>query len=945
MFRQLLPKVSIALLTSGLLLGSSSWRQASAQELTGTLYGTVTAEDGALLPGVTVIVRSPQMIRGEQVLVTNEVGEYRIPALPPGVYSVLAELPGFASVNREGVRLAAGTSLAVSFRLKLSGVEETVTVVGESPLVDVRSSQAQTVIDTALIEELPTKRGFADVLTLAPGVVDTGYDFAPAQSVQGSSPRDNLFTVDGASANDTTVGYMFMDVPYDMLDQVQMTTGGISAEFGQASGGVFNFITKSGGNTFTGGASLFFQNESLQGNNLDDELRAMGLGTGSKTIENFERGFFAGGPMIRDRVWFFTNVRWIGLERTQPDFPAMNPRSDDLQAFIKLTSQVTRSTGIQGSYTYRALERNPSNASFQTLNAPETWTSNTAWRKLVFLGLNQTITSTTYAEARFSRSFGPAETRFPTNAVGYQDLVTGLLFGGRTGIYQNVIERDNRNIKGNLTHFREGFLGGSHDVRVGGEIEYAPLTAEYTHPTGAVQLLWNGDPYRVRLYNTPGFVTSAISRWALFAQDRWTLDRVTINAGVRIESTEGWLPEQGGGGVWFPERIVPATRDTVTWLTAVPRLGMVWDVFGDARTSLRGSYGRYANALMNQHMNYINPNGTGFREHDWIDLNGDRTFQDGEQSTLRRQSQASSNHADPNLRQPYMDSVHVGIDRQLGSNMAASVSGIWKRERDLIESIDVALPFSAYNAATATNPVDGQPITIFVLDPRFQGVGSVRRLTNPNDPVRLERRYRGVEFSLQKRMSDGWMFNGALNLGRSEGNIGNSFGSSVGSTNLYTNPNSLINIEGPLDMDSPVQIKLQAGYLMPYDVLFSATYAGLSGFPIITGEGFPSDRSGTYTARFTSADVSAIIVEPFVEIAGNPRGQHRFDFRHVLNLRAEKRFRAKQVNVGAILDVFNLFNINTTTHVQSLQFGHPNFLRPSRIELPRAAQLGLRVSF
>lgn len=218
-----------------------------------------------------------------------------------------------------------------------------------------------------------------------------------------------------------------------------------------------------------------------------------------------------------------------------------------------------------------------------------------------------------------------------------------------------------------------------------------------------------------------------------------------------------------------------------------------------------------------------------------------------------------------------MDSIHVGIDQQLGANMAASVSGIWKRERDLIESIDVGLPFSAYNATTATNPIDGQPVTIFVLDPRFQGVASVRRLTNPNDPVRLERRYRGVEFALQKRMSDGWMFNGALNLGRSEGNIGNSFGSSVGSTGLYTNPNSLINVEGPLDMDSPLQIKLQAGYLMPYGVLVSATYAGLSGFPIITGEGFPSDRSGTYTARFTRADVPEIVVEPFIEMAGNPR--------------------------------------------------------------------------
>lgn len=941
MSRLLFTRVAIGLL----LVVSSGWRATAAQELTGTLYGTVMAEDGALLPGVTLTVQSPQLIRGEQVLVTSSVGEYRISALPPGLYSVTAGLSGFTSVRRQDVQLTAGASLAISFTLKLSTIQESITVVGDTPLVDVRSSQARNVIDSALIEELPTKRGFADVLTLAPGVIDTGYDFAPAQSVQGSSPRDNLYSVDGAAANDTTVGYMFMDIPYDMLDQVQLTTGGISAEFGQASGGVFNFITKSGGNTFTGGSSIFFQNDSLQSDNLDDELRSFGVGTGSKTIENFERGFFAGGPVRRDRMWFFTNVRWIGVERTQPDFPAMNPRSDDLQAFVKLTSQVTRSTGIQGSYTYRALERNPSNASFRTLDAPETWTSTTAYRKIVFLGLNQTLTATTHAEARFSRSFGPSETRFPTDAIGYQDLVTGLLFGGRTGIFQNVLERDNQNIKANLTHFRNRFLGGAHEIRVGGEIEYAPLKVEYTHPTGAVQFLWNGAPYRVRLYNTPGFTRAAVSRWVLFAQDRWILNRITINAGVRFESTEGWLPEQGGGGVWFPARTVAATRDVVTWFTAVPRLGMVWDVSGDARTSLRASYGRYANALLNQHMNFINPNGTGYLEHDWIDRNGDLVFQDGEQGTLRQNVQASQNHADPNLRQPYMDSVHMGVDRQLGATMAVSVSGIWKRERDLIETVDVALPFSAYNATTVTSPIDGQPVAIFVLDRRFQGVAGSRMLTNPIDPVRLERRYRGVEFAFRRRMSDGWMLTGALNLGRSEGNIGNSFGSSVGSTNLYGSPNGLINIEGPLDMDSPVQIKMQAGYVMPYRILVSATYAGLSGFPIITGVGFPTDRSGTHTLRFTRANVPAMVIEPFVEIAGNPRGQHRFDFRHMLNLRAEKRFSVNRGDVSLIADVFNLLNINTTTALQSLQFGHRNFLRPSRIELPRAVQLGLRASF
>jgi hypothetical protein len=186
---------------------------------------------------------------------------------------------------------------------------------------------------------------------------------------------------------------------------------------------------------------------------------------------------------------------------------------------------------------------------------------------------------------------------------------------------------------------------------------------------------------------------------------------------------------------------------------------------------------------------------------------------------------------------------------------------------------------------------------------------------------------------LRRRMSEGWHFQGSVNIGRSEGNIGNGFDSSSGLATLYNNPNTLINVDGPLDLDTPLQLKLQGTYLAPFGVALSGYYSGISGFPY------------NYTVRFNRGTIPQIVVESSVDAFGEPRGSHRFDFRHKLSFRAEKQFVLRGSKVGIIGDVFNLLNINTVTGFQSLRTDQPNFLRPSSIEPPRAARLGVRFLF
>jgi hypothetical protein len=286
------------------------------------------------------------------------------------------------------------------------------------------------------------------------------------------------------------------------------------------------------------------------------------------------------------------------------------------------------------------------------------------------------------------------------------------------------------------------------------------------------------------------------------------------------------------------------------------------------------------------------------------------------------------------------------VDWQIRDNVSLSVAGIVKRERRMMETVDAAKPFSAYNPIGVTNPIDGQPMTIYALDPAFQGVQRIRNLTNPSDPVALYRDYKGVDIVLRKRMSEGWQFEGSLVFSRSEGNLGNSFGASYGASVLYDNPNTLINIDGPLDMDTPVQLKLVGTYVAPYDILVSAFYSGYSGFPIKPPTGFPSDVLGAYTVRFTPADNPGIVAESFIDVAGQPRGTNRIDFRHKLSFRAEKQFAmGGNWRLGIMADFFNLFNISTVTAVQTLRFDHPNFLKPAIIELPRTLRLGGRITY
>ena len=347
---------------------------AFAQEITGQIYGKVTDVQGLGVPGATVTVTSPNHIKKE-VRTTSELGTYRVLRLHPSSnYTVMVELTGFQTATYTEIILRAGMIIAVDATLSPSGVEESVTVVGTSPLIDIKSSQAMRTLERERLENIPLGRDYDDLLTSMAGIIDTEYQFAPAQSVLGSDPRGNLYLIDGAVANDTTVGYILTEIPIDMIEEVQVTTTGQTAEFGMSHGGVFNFVTKSGGNDLSGSAYMFYKGDSLEWDNLTAEEVEQAGGVGTSVIKDQDVGGTFGGPIKKDAVWFFGNLRRLNHSLQQPIIPTQPFETNQTHSFFKVTAQLASATRLYGSVTSRNQDRYPSNVtSFRNADDPLTW--------------------------------------------------------------------------------------------------------------------------------------------------------------------------------------------------------------------------------------------------------------------------------------------------------------------------------------------------------------------------------------------------------------------------------------------------------------------------------------------------------------------------------------------------------------------------------------------
>jgi outer membrane receptor protein involved in Fe transport len=939
MFRRVSPVVLLAV-----ALGALAATPALAQTVTGTLIGRVADATGGVLPGATVTIESRQLIGGVQSRTTGASGEYRFPALPPGTYTVTFDLTGFSASKRERVMLEAGSTLSLDAKLSPAQLAETVTVEAESPMVDVKSAQMHETAASELIENIPTGRTFVDVFNLMPGVVFGKYTVATTgtSSVHGGTVRNNVFSLDGVNVNDPLVAYPGTDVNLEMIQEVQVTTGGMSAEFGSASGAVFNVITKSGSNQFSGQVNGYLRDEELQSDNVTEELRQQGIREGTKLAKATDWGASLGGPLMKDRLWFYANYQRVDESRRIINYPPSIDADQD-SAFGKLTAQLSKRNRVDAFYQYRLRYDLPFQPDINEQD-PKVWRlhrqSNNTWNAK----WTSTLSDHTFFELRGSIADQRRFTSFPNAAdtdAGYQDTSTGRRFGGWYRELARPGNRNSRTVKGDVTHFADRFLGGSHEVKAGLSHDWLINTETREWLAGArLHILVDGRPDRISLSNAPVNQNGNVNQLAAYVQDQWSLGRkLTLNLGLRYERIEGYYPEGSSGGVNVAKQTFPETRDVVNFDNWAPRLGLVYDLTGDHKTVARASYGRFYNQVYTSEFDAAVPFAFGSKVYQWSDRNGDRLWQAGEEGTLISDSTvARLGRIDPDVRQSYTDSFTAGLEREIGNDVAVGASLIWKRESDLAEQLDAAYPFDeAYTPLTVANKVTGEPITIYPQRVATRGRPTIRLYTNPGSETcsfcqELTRDYRALQLTFRKRMSHRWQLFGSYVLSKATGTKGQGHNESQGA--VFGNPNNQLYLDGRLNLDRPHQFKLQGTFEAPFDINLSGSYILQSGLP------------WARTVRYVRAESPLIQVESQIVVRAEPIGAQRFDTEKTLDLRAEKRFEVGGTRrLGVILDVFNVFNASTVTGVQQTRIDLADFGKPGEILLPRTLRVGARFEF
>jgi len=918
-----------------LIAGAATSMTSYAQSSGSTITGVVTDPSGAAVPGVTVEASSPALIEGSRQVVTDTSGQYRIVDLRPGRYVVTFKAEGFQTIRREGIELQAAFSATVNAGMQLGETAQQLTVTLEVPLVDVQNSASQSVMNREKLDTVPSGRDPFAVGQLISGVTTATPDVGgatgmqqPTLQVHGSSNNDNVFVVDGMwlqhvafSGNQT--GFYFND---GLMQEINYQTSTLPAD--SPVGGVqINMVPREGGNAFHGFVFGSGANESLQSSNLTSSLIAQGLKAQNRIQSLYDINAGIGGPILKDRLWFFTTFRrWSANNFIANTFTPQGAQALDdnrLTDFTtRLTYQINKKNKFSVSYDrgFKFRGHRFNNLISASFSDPIADVVQTNWLNYMLQGkLTSIITNKLVLEVGYSRmpinynlAFEPG---VKPGAIAAYDIVTSTI--------TNASPRQDFDTGLATTWMANlSYVTGRHTLRTGLQARKGFFQESFTMNGDMLQILANGVPNSVRIYNTPLAHREELNPdLGAYVQDSLKVTRrLTLNLGLRFDHMAMNIPAQGApGGTWVPSRQFAAQDGIVNWNTWSPRIGFAWDPFGDAKTVIKGGVSRYDRLEGTTLAQNVNPNFLAFSTCPWT---SSILPTSPSQLTGCTGFSGNNNHIDPNMKRPYQWEETLMVQRQISRSTSVSVGYYRRKFSDLYGIVNTAVPLSAYTPVSITNPLTNQTITVYNQMPSTLGQFNLVQKTLPS----LYQKYNGVEFQVNTQLSAKLTFFAGLTIGKD-------YGTPDGSTTSmdFNNPNNLINYQGNFGYDSPYQVRAGGSWEMWHGIHIAGSLRESSGLP----------QGRTY--NITQSIVPGL-TQVTQSILAAPNGTYRYPWQNLLDIRVSKIFRfGERFQVEPIADLFNVFNCSSVT--SAVTTIGPSLLRPSNIDMGRMVRLGGQIKF
>jgi len=911
------------------------------QQQYGNIRGVVTDTDGIPLPGVSVSLAGDL---APEATITSINGVFRFVNLAPGTYTCRFELSGFNDFLHEEIVIRVGSNIDLKVEMAVETLNEEVTVVARTPVVDKKKTGTSTNISSEQLQEIPSARDPWVVMQSVPGVSsssrvnvggsESGQQTGPvARGNVGSSHQLYLDGVD-ITENAGSGGGSPMYYDFDTFGEMMVVTGGKDASF-QTGGVAINMVTRRGTNNFEVMGRLFYSSEDLQADNATDEMKALGL-SGNRIERIIDTGVQLGGPIIKDKFWFWLgygqqDIRRVlisgNYERTR--IPGVNFKANfQLSPRDRMELNIVYTRKFQPDRGASATRPHDTTLDMKAMNLPI---------KLE----NEHIFSDNFlltAKLHWFPRWWKQEPYGGMDTVPSNDKVTGMWwdsyssFGSDRPSYSGTVD-------GNL--FVEEILGGNHEFKFGTEYRMTPTTSSGAYGGGALKYYWDGQPHSARIYREYRRDYEG-QRFSAYVHDTFSTGNMTINLGLRYDWEKSFLKKTNIASARLAPDLIPAISvgaidPNLIWANFSPRIGYSYDISGDGKTLIRANLARYANQLGGGMARHISPTATAYVSYYWNDLNTDDNIQLDELAGYpydgitgysgfdpwNPNSLTSPNMIDSKVNAPLTDEFILGIERELIKDLSLGANLILRRNHRFVWYPYIGITQEDYiGPYTGTVAYNGNsyPYKYWTLNQK-RPAGTI--MTNRPD---YYENYSGIEIVADKKLSNRWMINASLTYQTHSQHYGDKG---------YNDPTNIDMLEGAPGSQYFLKwmTKLSFLFQLPYDI-------NLSGF-FVTRQGSIHEQE----IQVQAPERAAAGLGSSVSLYTGKYGDNRLDTMGMLDLRLQKDFKTtKWGTISLSIDAFNITNAAPALSRYSVL----NSSRSNQIQAvlnPRVFRIGLRYKF